>query len=1447
MSVRRRFSSRQGRGASSILALLVATCVAGSAASQPQPQPIPPTGAPTAPPTAAPPTAAPPTATPPAAVPTTAAPATSASAPPIPPPTPAFKPRTQAPPPPPPTPEQMAALAELEKEAAAYEQAARDYRSSITRIIQQHYEERRRRVIAALDREIDVEQKDLKTAREEAIRRLEKFVETYSGRNAHPESTPTAMFRLAALYEERAREDSDISDDLAIGLRPAIALYKRIIREFPQYKELAGVYYYLGHALNDSARIFEAQQVFRSFVCHDRYPYPVPTDPKDPTRDTVGKLPQDHDRDYWLGWESRHPIPIGEAAKRKAAEPPPKKGKPKGKGKDPEPEPEAPPPVEDELVFVNPYPDSCKPIPQKVAEGAEPRYLAEVWWLIGDYHFNEVDPGGGPFNLNRAEVAYTRSLQYKKPPVYGVAMYKLAWTYFKQLRYETSVRQFVQLLDYTDEQEKLTGDPGTDFRGEAYTYIAGALTFLDFTGPAADEPFVPRSDVLDLEQDPRIREQKMRIAIDRVQNAALIPQDRKWTVDVYKALAAEYKELNQYRNTIEVSELILKKWPMHRDAPVMQAQIADIYDTLTGQSREGTAERAQNAAKALDARTKLANYVGKTPWVEANKDDPEALQTAERLVRGGLRRAAADHTNAGSLFVDQARQSSDGETQTKLLERALSEYRMAALGWQGVLQEDENAPDAYESRYWLADANYKVVLIQVTMNRSPTADEVETARRTAIDVRDSNEDDKYLQPAAFMVVDTFNRVLFDQYQLHKRTGGQEGIEQRTGLKVVTENDKPKVTAEELPKAIKEAVAARDEYILRVPPASDLSTRDPATNQDQKNSDLYAYQSAEFFFLYGNFPEARRRLEPIYAEQCGKTQFGYLAWEKLTTMANLENDVPRSRALAEAAMAHSCAVSEEQKLKETGIAQPTISRGYYVDAAAKFEKAEKMPDGPERVQAWREAAALYRVALEKAPARDEAPEAAMNGAYCYKQVGDYDQAIEMYTLFIKEYGSEANLSKLEKGDESTKPPKPADPKRYGERVKYLKQAYDALSASYVLFFNYRAAAETYDTISRNARFEKPARREAARGAVLLYANVGERERMIASRNAFLNLDAPVEQKAEIDYIVASADLKSWDEKGLDEGANKAARVKAMDAMEDYYEMNRLTPAATPFLVQAAFHAAKMRKAASDPKSFEWCRNTISAFDKFKAFAAMDNKKALGTMQADMAAECAYGVINDKLKQSWDYDAGHHRYAGVIDKVVKTYADDLKKAGDTYFNDLQSVIKTYESRALSVAAFARQGSLYDACRTGLYNTRPPGLKLYTDKEEKLLKLAETSDREDLQETADAIRQRRREQWREARERLLNDADRAMIKFYVQAVVYARAWNVRNPEVDQAIQRLAFFTDILGDAKIRDMSQGIIDPETGQPFTYQDGMFLRTRPGMAPALQPDGLPAPLPVTLP
>ncbi len=1451
----RRFRSLGPLGALAALSLILS--VAPGALSQPKPPKAPAAakapkapaakknakGAPSATPSAV-----------PSAIPS-AAPTVAPSAPPTPPPSasaqieapPAPTVRKQAPPPPPPTPQQLAALGELEKEADAYEKAARDYRSAITGIVQHHYKDRRQRVLAALDAEIATEEKGLRDAREEAIRRLEQFVNKYSGKNAHPENTPDAMFRLAALYEERARA-SDSNEDLALGLKPAVLLYKRVIREFPQYRELAGIFYYLGHAYNDSNRFAEAQQVWRALVCRNKYVYPVPPDPKDPEKDSVAKLPQDHDRDYWTGWDARHPTPLGGnplGAKGSGA---PKKTPPgtsakkaaaagKGKGKEKEKEKDSGVP-DDEVVFKNPYTEDCVPIPQKTAPGQEPRYIAEVWWLIGDYHFNEIDHSAGPFNFNRAEAGYKQSLKYKKPPVHGVAMYKLAWTYFKQQRYETSVRAFVDLLRYSDEQEKATGDPGTDFRSEAYTYIAGSLTYIDFAGPGPEDPYIPRNDVLDLGLDPRAAEQQMRIAIERVQDEKLIPQKEKWTVEIYRALVQEYKELNQHRNMVEVSELILKKWPMYRDAPLIQNQIADIYDLLASQSREGTPERALNSAKALEARTKLSRYIGNTDWVEANKNDPEAIQQAERLVRGGLRRAAADHTNAGSALMQQALGIGDKESRDPVLERALSEYKLAVQGWSGYLTEDENAPDAYETRFWLADAYHNIVVILVAMERTPTQNEVDNARKSAVTVRDSNEDDKYLQPSAYFVVDVAHQVLMDQYKLHERSKGAQGIEKRDQVKTTGEGDQLKVVADPLPKEVLAAIAARDEYVVRVPVERDVVTRDQGTKADVKNSNLYAYDAAELYFLYGQFAEAKKRYEAIYKEQCKTTPFGFKAWDRLTTMATLEHDVDGSRKLAQEHEKTPCMMSKEDEVRAKDKSKRIIAGGYYIDAYRAFKKAEEMKDGPERAKQWREAGALYRVALEKAPARDEAPEAAINGAIAYKQVGDYDQAIEMYNLFIKEYGNEERLQKLQKGDPAKK--EPAEPEKYKTRVGFLKRAYDALSDAYVLFFNYRTAAETYDTIAKNARFPEDHRRKAARNAVLIYANVGDREKMSSARTTFLGLKPSAESKADIDYLVASADLKTWDEHAPDEGPNRGERLKAIASMDNFFATNKNNSAASAYVVLAAYHAAKMRKAGRDTKAAEWCKNTITAFEKYKSSSG---GKVLGTLQADMAAECAYNAIDEKIRAEFDYDTGHHRYTGVIDKVTKAYNDDLKKA-EKYFDELKAVIDRFQSRPWSVAAKARQGSLYDSCRTGLYNARPPGLRIYTDKEEKFLKLAETSGRDDLQEKADAFRQKRREDWRATRERLFNDGDRPMIKFYIEAVIWSRAWKVRNPPVDNAIQRLAFFTDILTDVKMREYAQGILDPETKQPFEYKDGIFLRTRPGMTPNLQPNGLPGPLPV---
>ncbi len=1317
---------------------------------------------------------------------------------------------------PPPTPAQLKALGILQKESKDYEAGSKDFRQTMTMIVRHHYEQRRQRVLTALDAEITEEKHGLDDARQEAIARLERFVERYSGANADPRSTPDAMFRLGALYEERARSNADA--DLTTGLEPAIGMYRRLIKEFPLYEEIAAVHYYLGHAYTDAARIDEGQQAWRSLVCANRYT--VKDDPKDANKIALDPLAQDHDDKFWQDWYNKNPVPIdqigkgkGAARGRAVARPAAKVGK---AGTDAE-----------ERSFVDPY-DGCKPLPQKVEGTDDPRYLAEIWWQLGNFHFDQIDPHGGPYNLNRAVSAFDHSMEFKKPPIFGVAMYKQAWTYYKQQRYRTAVDWFVRLLHYADEQEAKTGDPGADFRSEAYTYIAGSLTYVDFDGPPPEVPYIPRNDVLDTETDPVLAEQKMAIAITRVQDPTLVPQDQKWTVEIYKALAQEFVEITQNRNAVAMLELTLQKFPMNRDAPVMQNKVAELYDQLSRLAPDGSAARAEYGSKALEARTKLAAYVGTTPWVDANKDDPEALQTAEQLVKGGLKRAAADHTNFARGYYEKALELNEAGEQHNLIEKAIAEYRLAETGWAAYLQQDPTAMDAYESRYWLSDARYWVVVLQIAIERSPTPEEVKSAHDSSVAVRDSNEDDKYLQPSAYDVVTLAEKVLEDEYRKFDVSKGAQGIEKRTEVRFSGEGDTRKVVKDPVPTPVLDAIRARDEYNDRI-----ALDRDP-----QKNGLLYAFQSADLYFVYGQFDDARKRFRPLYDQYCGVNEWGYRSWEKLISMSNFEGNADESRKLAEG---KSCAFNAETEKAEDQIRKPVKQGVAYLDARKLYEEAQKMPDGPARAAKWREAAAAYKVALDAAPDRDEAPEAAMNGAYAYKQVGEYDKAISMYELFIAKYGNEQTLQKLQSGDAKAKPAVPADPKKYEERVKYLQGAHDALAGAYVLFFNYPRAADTYDKISNNTHFSQTARRTAAQQALSLYASLGDKGGMTRARERFQELGASPKEIAEADFVVASAELKRWDQYSADEGANAAARRTAQAAMDNYYTANRAKDPAAEFLVQAAYWSAKTRKAVAASDTNKWWDNTIAAFAKWKTLAPVAGGKssALGSREAGMAAEAEFTELDQENQRSFDYESGFHHYKGTSVEVVAEYQKDAGDAKKRY-DKLQHVVDTYVSPEWTTAAIARQGSLYDSLRTGLYNTREPQLKIFDAKTEAALKRAENSANPDLQEQADALRVKAEGAWRDRRDKELNSADQIMVDRYGNAVVLAKRYSVSNPEVTRAIRRLAFFTDVIGEAKMQQYTGSIKD------LNYTAGMFPRMRPGQDAAPTPQGLPTALPAAI-
>jgi hypothetical protein len=141
----------------------------------------------------------------------------------------------------------------------------------------------------------------------------------------------------------------------------------------------------------------------------------------------------------------------------------------------------------------------------------------------------------------------------------------------------------------------------------------------------------------------------------------------------------------------------------------------------------------------------------------------------------------------------------------------------------------------------------------------------------------------------------------------------------------------------------------------------------------------------------------------------------------------------------------------------------------------------------------------------------------------------------------------------------------------------------------------------------------------------------------------------------------------------------------------------------------------------------------------------------------------------------------------------------------------------------------------------------VKLFTAQEESFLKKMEDSGRPDLEEKAGQIRDAAKDGWRSKKEREIGGSDQLMVRRYATAVSLARRYNVKNTQTQKAIGRLAYFTDIIGDAKMREYVTATAeptDPTGAQKLTYKDGQYVQTRPGVTAVAPPNGGESPLPV---
>lgn len=458
-----------------------------------------------------------------------------------------------------------------------YEDRALEFAGEVNRIIRRKYSEELVELRDGYDQLIgraDIEERQL---RDQAIIAHERFIKD------HPDSAYTGrrMFRLAELYFEKSDEDyllaNERYDEMEVlfdagkldflpeppqkDLRKSIALYKKLIRKFPDYDEIGAVYYMLGYCYSDeSSRYLDPERAEETYLA---------------LLENVESSP----------------------------------------------------------------------------------YRAQAFFRLGDIYFEENQ-------LDRALYYYRTVVEEfedgggvdlddnVQARLYELALYKLAWAYYKVDDLDVAVDRFMTLLDWAERKEARTGREA-DLKPEAIRYLA--ISFSDQALEADDSP--------------------IDFALSRLSGR----RDEPWAFTVLVELATILKDQARFEEAIAAYYKLQQLQPLHPEGPEFQNSIVVLYQNLV----------IPDPDSAARARIELTNRYGlRGDWFEANKNNKDATAAATKYILESLQWVAyAYHT--------KAQETGDP-----------NDYLLAANKYLEYLEQYPFADNAYELNFLLADCYF---------------------------------------------------------------------------------------------------------------------------------------------------------------------------------------------------------------------------------------------------------------------------------------------------------------------------------------------------------------------------------------------------------------------------------------------------------------------------------------------------------------------------------------------------------------------------------------------------------------------------------------------------------------------------------------------------------------------------------------------------------------------
>ncbi|MEZ4235965.1 MAG: tetratricopeptide repeat protein [Myxococcota bacterium] len=539
--------------------------------------------------------------------------------------------------------------------------------------------------------------------------------------------------------------------------------------------------------------------------------------------------------------------------------------------------------------------------------------------FLGNFLFddNQFDPA-----LAEYQFVYDKGPEGK---YFEEALYQLAWAKYKLDEFDEALRLFTELLDLS-EQRKVDTGKDSSFAPDARRFMA--FSFADIA--------------YDIDGD----------AVQVAKKYFGRIGERDYEREVYRQLADVLIRYTRPREAIETYTLLQEdpRWTLEPDDPVYQIALIDLY--LTSVARDLAAAGEQRLVF-------IQKYSEGTPWWEANRNDPEALDVARGYIESSLLDVAIEY---------RVRAQESGQP---------ADYALAAEKYSEYLEKFPISDDYYKQQWYLADS-------------LKLAGEYDRALAEFESLVKSRRYHAYGDAAMYSLMD----VRLQRMGALNHAPDQEPTDAEVE-RTYTAGDKT-IEVWKLSEDRQKFIAAAD-MVLRheFKPSTDPELPDYQQAVGERRPSIL-YLTGQILFYHHHLDEARKRFEELIDKYPRSLEANYAAG-LLVDSYLMENNLAQVRTY-----------SRRFTLNPPG-PPSNVDPTRFSDTleATTFKLALEQAETADPLQV----AESFLAFRQEFPKSDLAADALYNAAYYNQQAGKVDEANRLYEQFVKEYPNEERAKGL----------------------------------------------------------------------------------------------------------------------------------------------------------------------------------------------------------------------------------------------------------------------------------------------------------------------------------------------------------------------------------------------------------------------------------------------------